>query len=121
MATSLDNRFRPLAHNLIAKYGKDVTFTKTTAGTYDPVTGTTTGSTTTDTSVKVTPPSAFDIKEVNGTSIQTGDVKVSTAAVDYVPDINQSVTFDGNTYNIISVSPVYSGDLVAKYDCQLRK
>lgn len=121
MMTDFDDTFRELAHDMIAEFGKIVTFTKTTPGTYDPVSGTTTGSTTTNTSIKVTPPSAFDIKEVNGTSIQTGDVKVSTAAVDHVPDINQSVTFDGNTYNIISVSPVYSGDLVAKYDCQLRK
>lgn len=121
MATSLDNRFRPMAHNLIAKYGKTVTFTKTTAGTFDPVTGTTAGSTSTDTVVKVVPPAAVDVAEVNGTSIQTGDMKVSVAAVDYTPDINQTVTIDGATYDIISVSPVYSGELVALYDCQVRK
>ena len=119
--TTLDQRFPGRAQRLIAKYGKQVVFTKTTPGTFDPVSGTTTGATSTDTTIKVAPPSSFDIKEVNGTSIQTGDVKVSVAALDYVPDISQTVTFDSNTYNIISVSPVYSGDAVAKYDCQLRK
>ena len=118
---TLDATFRPLAHNLIAKYGKNVTFTKTTAGTFDPVTGTTIGSTSTDTVVKIAPPAAVDVAEVNGTSIQTGDLKVSVAALDYTPDINQTVTIDGATYDVVSVSPVYSGELVALYDCQVRK
>lgn len=119
--TVLDSPFRNLAHDLIAKYGKTVTFSKPGTATYDPVTGTNTPGTPTTTTVKVSPPEAFKINEVNGTTIQAQDVKVSAAAVDYVPDISQTVTFDGNAYNIISVSPIYSGDLVVKYDCQLRK
>lgn len=119
--TSFDKRFRNLARNMIAKYGKEVVFSKPGTASYDPVTGTNTPGTPTTATVKVSPPEAFKVNEVNGTTIQAQDVKVSTAAIDYVPDISQTVTFDGNTYNIISVSPVYSGDLVAKYDCQLRK
>ena len=118
---TLDATLRPTAQSLISRFGKSVVFTKPGEATFDPVTGKTTPGTPTDTTVKVTPPASFKVSEVDGTMIQRSDLSIACAALDYVPDINQSVTFDSVKYNIINVSPVYSGEKVAYYQCQVRK
>lgn len=120
MATRLDTSLRPKALALITKFGVSATIT-IPGGTYDPTTGTKTGSpaavtvSTVATPVSETSSSNFSLWNVgNGHSYLRGDV--STA-----PRIGATLTVNGAVWEIEEVVTMRTGDLVAAYHVRLKR
>ena len=123
MVTALDTKLRPKTVELIEKYGKSVTWTVTSGGTYVPATGSTSGATSTPYTVKVTPPEPYTSKFIDGDTIRVGDALIYLAAQDlaFTPAENQHVTVDGVVWVVVRVNAIYSGDLVCLWEAGLRR
>lgn len=121
MPTTLDIRMIPRVLAIIAKYGKSATFSAST-GTYNPASGNVANTATTY-SKKIIPPYAYENKYVDGDIIKQGDMRSGVAAsgLEFTPTPGMSVEIDSATWKIIAVSPVYTGELIAMYELQLRK
>lgn len=126
--TELDTELGPLAVELIDEYGKEVTYTLTASGEYDPETG-----------AAAPAEDPFIIKAIvedyslqgSGQAfasglIEVGDKKFTIAAqsehmAGKTPTPSDTVEADGVTYTVQNVKAVYSGELVAIYEIQGRK
>jgi hypothetical protein len=121
MTGALD-RLRFTADRLTQRFGKAVTLTRV-ENTFDPATGETT-ETRTDNPTVSTPPAEFNVSRIDGTLVKQGDVQLAVPAVDLSiapdPDTDE-VKLDGLTYQIVRVSPEYSGEKVARYIMQVRR
>ena len=118
---TLDTKARATSDKLIGKFGKQVTLTRVTEGTYDPATGDVSdGSNTTQTVAAL-------IKDFNGIEllsgvIQQGDRNVSVAALNATePQIGDTMTIDSLVYNVLAVKSIWSGEKTAVYQLQVRK
>lgn len=119
----LDTPLAGVANTLISLLGKSLTYIEVTEGTYSAVTlkkTPTTASTTIKGSV-----GNFSRNEVRGT-IQATDIKVLVARTDSGlptagPKVKDRLTIDSVTYEIIAVTPTFSGDSVALYELAVRK
>ena len=105
--------------SLIAKFGKDVTVRRTTAGTYDAVTETTTGAVSTDT---VTKGIEQTIKSelIDGTRIKTGD-RLFVLGNSFAPTVDDDVLIGAVAWSIINVRPVSPAGTDLVYFVQVRK
>ena len=118
---ALDARARTTALNLIEKFGKPVTLTVVTEGSYNPTTGDISGGSTT-----VAVPRAI-IEDINGANYiqgltEIGDRRVTIPALGYTePKPNDKFTIDSDVYTVIAVETVWSGELAAIYISQVRK
>jgi hypothetical protein len=118
---TLDIRARATADKLIGKFGKQVTLTRITEGTYNPDTGELSGGSTTTQTV------AALVKDFNGIEllsgvIQVGDRKIKISALQVTePQIGDTVTIDSLVYNVLAVKSIWSGEKVAIYELQVRK
>lgn len=72
---------------------------------------------------KSSPPMAYAKKYIDGQSVHEGDMMTMVAAsgLTFDPATGMQVLFDGTKWNIVRVSPIYSGDLIAVYELQLRQ
>jgi hypothetical protein len=61
----------------------------------------------------------YNIKEIDGTVIQSGDCKFYYEGV--APEIGMVVTLSGIKWRVVSVSITQPGGIVVMYTCQLRK
>lgn len=119
--TALDTKARATAVRLLNKYGKSVSHTIVTEGTYDPITGDVSGGSTT-----VGVPKAI-IEDFNGTDyasglVEKGDRKLTIAAQGNTePKPNDSFTVGSDVYTVIAVETVWSGEQAALYISQVRK
>lgn len=118
---TLDAKARATADKLIGKFGKQVTLTRVTEGSYNPATGEmSAGSTTTQTVAAL-------IKDFNGIEIlsggiEKGDRKVSIAALNATePQIGDTMTIDSLVYSVLAVKTTWSGEKAAVYELQVRK
>lgn len=119
--TALDTRARNTALRLLNKYGKSVTLTRVTEGTYDPSTGDlSSGSTTTEI------PKAL-IEDFPGDDYISGlvekrDKKITTPALGYSePQPNDRFTVGSDIYIVISTKTIWSGEQSAMYESQVRQ
>jgi hypothetical protein len=119
--TSLDNVFVPLATNMLNQFGATATFRKITR-TFDPATRKNTVSRK-NTTVKMKPPEPYNVNRINGTTIQAGDLTtmISGEALTFVPTTNDLIAYLGTDWQIVTVSPIVSGDSTAAYELQLRQ
>jgi len=122
---TLDATARSLADRLIDKFGKTVVIRRTTRTAYDGATGTGGDENApVDYTVKVTPPTEFTLKRIDGTLIEEGDEVVSVAALNLaiVPDKAIDVVVqDSEIWKMQQVGRLWSGELVATYILHLRK
>lgn len=123
MATALDLQIGPAVLAVIARVGKVVTWTVKSGGTKNPTAGTVDGVTTTNYTVKCSPPSAYEQRYVDGKLIQQGDAKLILAGqgLAFTPALGQSVTIDGVVWRVLGVDPIYSGELIAAWKVQVRR
>lgn len=118
---TLDTRARTTADKLLDKFGKSITLTSITEGSYDPATGEMGAGTTTSTTHTAI------IKDFNGIDfisgvVQAGDRKIMIAALGApTPQPADKITIDSEIYQVISVRYVWSGELPALYEIQVRK
>lgn len=122
--TALDNKFRPLATKLIAKYGKSVTHTSVSAGTYNTATGeaANTDSASTIKSIIEDYGSLKDSSGFESGHILAGDKKFTIAAQSFTtaPKEADKITVDGVVYSVVRVIETWSGEQIAAYEIQGR-
>lgn len=110
---------------LVNTFGQTVTFERSTGGTYDTTTGTITGATDTNPTVKVYFYN-YKTEEVDGNAVLMGDRKVAVLPKDtngdpFVPVENDIISGVGDKVSIKRVVPTYSGNQVIVYTCQVRE
>ena len=121
--TILDDKLIAEVYNIAQTYGKTVVFQEIGSSVYDPTTGKTTNSSLTNHSVKVTPPSPYSHRLVDGDLIQVRDVQTLLPAKDltFTPVQGMQVTIDSEVFDIVEIMPLYSGASICGYDLQLRQ
>jgi hypothetical protein len=119
--TALDVSARALATKLLNKFGKVITLQSVVEGAYDPLTGDMAANTVTTSTPFAVISDYKGIALMSGV-IQYGDRKVTIAALNSVlPQPADTVTIDSEVYKVLSVRNVWSGDLSALYELQVRK
>ncbi len=104
---------------LLAEFGAPVVLNHADNGDYDvdsgaPVTKTTTS---TGTAVRI----EYELKDIDGTQIRHGDVRLLIAAQNFpLPDTGDDVVFDGIIYSVVSTKPLSPAGIVMFYDTQAR-
>lgn len=119
---TLDARARATATNLLAKFGKVVSYVRAVPPAYDP---NSTGSAPSDTAYTVNAlVEGFPMGAGTNPLILMGDLRVSIAGADiaFAPAIGDKVTIDAVTYTVMTPPvPTFSGELVALWRLQVRK
>jgi hypothetical protein len=102
---------------LITKFGKSYTFTRTTDGSYDPATGSTSPTTATFTKYAC----VFDYSEQDraNSAILENDRRMLVESGDYL--VGDKVTIGSDAYQVINVSPISPSDSVVAANLQVRK
>jgi len=125
MSTRLDNIFVPLAYKLLQKYGKALTLNQVARGAKNYTTGVTADGTTTTYSIKglIT---NYVANEIDGKSVLFGDKKLLIYAQGLPTTLDASsslytVTVSSVVWNVVTVSPSYSGEDIAYYELQVRR
>lgn len=118
---ALDAKARATALKLLNKFGKSVTLTMVTEGTYDPTTGDVSGSSTTTEIPKALIEDFNGVDYVSGL-VEKGDRKITTPASGYTePKPNDRFTVGSDVYTVVSVKTIWSGEQAAIYESQVRK
>lgn len=104
----------------IAEDGLLATLTRQASGNYDPTTGAATVTTTTQTAYGIR--TNWAKRDIDGTLIKSGDVKIILAAsgLTNAPQVDDTITFDGTVYTIKGVYPVSPADVVIVYNLNAR-
>lgn len=121
MTGALDARMRSLAERLVDKFGKPVTLRRTSS-TYNPVTGTT-SETTANHAVNAVV-ELYEDRLIDGSLVQVGDMRVTVPAASLSVEpstTTDTLILDGDTWQLVRVLPVWSGEQVATYQLQVRK
>jgi hypothetical protein len=108
--------------NLVRDFGSDVTLRKTsTAGAYNPATGTVDGSATTDYTVS-SYFFSFSVGLPFGDELRRGSSRcvIPALGLAVVPDDEDKVIGFGSTYEIVSVQTFYSDGVAICYICEVR-
>ena len=109
-----------VAVELLTEFGAPVTLPRTTAGTYDPVTGVTTeGSDNTATTTGLLKP--YPESLIDGTRIKSGD-RMLVLVPTVEPTLDDSPVMGGETLgNIVSIVSSNPAGTPVCYFCQVRK
>ena len=109
------------AASLLAEFGAPVTVTRTTAGAYDPDTGTTgagTSQTWTPSGVKL----EYSANEINGTLILAGDQRVyMSAAPGLDPKAGDTVTLGAEVWRVVASRTLAPAGVAVLLYVQVRK
>ena len=121
MPGQLDSVLRPVAERLIEQFGGAIQYRQVTRA-YSASTGKTTESETA-LSVIGTPPEPYNESRIDGTVVQVGDISTLIKALNlgFTPEVGDKVTFNAETWQVVGVTPIYSGALPAAYELQLRQ
>lgn len=123
MGGLLDDIAGSLADDLIADFGTTAQIITTTGGSYDPVTGAATAGAETATTINVAPPAAYNVREIDGTSIRQGDMRLTIPRLQLaqIPAPGAIIQIGGIRYQVVDCNPVYSGAQAAAWEVQIRK
>ena len=108
------------ASKLLAAKGEPVTVTFVGGGATDPITG---AAETPAADVTYTGngyPSQYMQKDIDGTNILAGDVRLILELIDERPEVGCLATVDAKTYRVMDVNPVRLSGADVVYICQLR-
>lgn len=128
MPGRLDN-LGEVAQRLVNDFGKTASLTRITK-TANKTTGKSAIVRATPQTVVITPPETFQAgrqgetqgqSRIPGAVVKEGDLITDFAALDQAkPSIGDELTFDGETFQIIAIGTIYSGENAALYPVQLR-
>jgi len=105
------------AEKLLQRFGRELTFTRTTDGTYSPNTGTVT--TTSSTYKKFACVFDYNESELADENIEQGDRRLLAQGHTY--KIGDTVSIENETYRIISISNLQPADTIMACNLQVRK
>lgn len=110
MTGALDGTLRGLASQLSKDLGKLVTYVDGSGEVPE-------------TDIAATPPQGASAETFGSSLIEDGARSVGLPALDMpkAPTTSDRVKMDGATWQITKVDPLFSGDLVALYNVQLRR
>lgn len=99
MPTTLDKKFLPLTFRLIAKFGRDASFTVYGSESYTPGTGINQRGAASVHTTKVSPPQDYELREIDDDLVKVGDAKVYLAAksLDFKPERGLEGTIKAGT------------------------
>ena len=119
---NLDSAFGELVPAILGVFSSTPAVFTRKSSTYDPANDSNVVTTTTA-NVITSPPEGFALQLINGTSVQSGDRKITTVS-DFgdltSPQIGDEVVRGEMTGTIVAVSPINSGDSVVAYELQVR-
>ena len=108
------------ADRLLQANGRACTFTRRTGGAYNATTGASQlGRAETFPGTVVT--LEFSARQVDGTNIQTGDLRGLASAAGKAPQVGDTLTLDAIVYRVIDPRPLNPGGTVLLYYMQLRR
>lgn len=113
-----------VAKVLIELAEKSVSYLRYTEGTYDPISGSDSGSYDIPVTINATPLSKYKINELENSNILKGDLStyVSPTEVTWEPKLNQDKILDkGVYYYIVNYTDSDTGESSAAYKLQLRR
>jgi hypothetical protein len=119
---ALDGAFGELVPALLGAFSDTAAVFTRSSSEFDPATDTNTVTTLTA-EVLTSPPEGFALQLINGSSIQSGDRRITTGAAfgDLgQPRIGDEVVRGEMTGTVVAVSPLNSGDAVVAYELQIR-
>lgn len=106
------------AINLITRFGRDLTFTRTTQGAYSAATGQTSNTTSTYTKKCVVSDYSDMSNTAQGVEVM-GDVKLIAVNGDYL--IDDTVTLDGSVYRVVDVKEIKPSTTQVYCELRVRK
>ena len=109
-----------VASRLLASKGQSVSFSRVTGGSKNAATGITSGGSTSTYSGNGAG-FGYNRSEIDGTIIQSGDIRLILEAVSTTPEPNDECTYDSVDYRVMSVKETSPGGTVTHYELQLRK
>lgn len=119
---ALDGAFGELVPALLGAFSSTPAVFTRRSSTYDAANDVNVVSTLTA-SIITSPPEGFALQLINGSSIQSGDRQITTAAA-YgalgAPQIGDEVVRGEMTGTIVAISPLNAGDTVVGYELQVR-
>lgn len=113
------NNLANTASGLLKNYGKQLTFTRSVKGTYNPSNGSFASESTT-TYKAYGAVLSYKAIEVDGTNILSSDLKLILEKSKKEPQVNDTVVIDSKVYFVISVSPIKPAGVGVVTNCQLR-
>lgn len=122
MATELDLELGPVVVELLTEFGKDITFTIGGDNDYDPKTGITDQDGQTTVVLKGSPPTP--VRYFGGDSVaREGDSRtyIASSGLTFTPKPGLVVEIDSEKWQVVSVTPIYTGELVGAYGLLLRR
>jgi hypothetical protein len=105
----------------LEKKGRAMTLSRTTAGTYNPVTGGSTPTTATYTVHGITTSYGYNAYNDSNTLIQKGDKQAIFEAGILEPIPSDTLTIQGIIWKVISVDTINPAGTDLLYKCQIRK
>lgn len=109
---------RAAAVKLLTKFGKTRTFTYSTSDTYTTATQTNAKTPATFTGKAVS--TNYVKTEIDGTSIQQGDIRLLVENTTVAPTTDSTVVIDTITYRLMNVENISPNGSNIMYICQLR-
>jgi len=120
MATALDTKILPRVLALVARFGRDVAFTA--APTYA---GPTTGGSSAGASLATVKAvvGAYELRYVDGDVIKAGDLRllIAGSGLSFTPSAGQTCSVDSQTWKVVAVRPISSGEQNAAWELQVRR
>jgi hypothetical protein len=115
---SLSSPLRKVASKLMAKFGGEVTFRRTTTGVYNPTTGTVSGTVSTTTVRGV-------LEDVNAREanelVKVNDKKLTIAAADlsFEPSVSDQVSIGGQVMQVIQIKKIEQDNTAIVFEIYL--
>ena len=107
------------AQQLLIKFGRQATFDRVVATSYDPTTSAVDATTTSSFSAYVYP-SIYKRFEIDGATITSEDTRLIVEAISGQPEVNDTVTFASTTYRVLDVQQISKNEDNVLYICQVR-
>lgn len=105
------------ALRLLARFGASATVASKSSGAYNASTGVSTVTSTNNTTTAVV--LDYAAKYIDGTLILQGDKRAILAST-VAPKQGDTLTFSGETYRFVAVTPIAPAGTPVAYDCQVR-
>ena len=109
-----------LAKKAFQSYGAEISFTQTSEVVSDLAKGKKIASTATFTGFGVR--SEYNKREIDGTTVKSGDIKIILEATDVVPKIGDTAEINGSgVFRVMSIELIAPAEETIVYTLQLRK